>query len=251
MRLTEHIYVVGGGDAGFSLSGRLDSNCYAVDTGAGIWLFDVGFDAGDRVVGNLWAEGLDPAEVTHVFLTHHHADHAGAAAAVRRALEAASGSAPRFAAAAELADDLRRGDTLGNGFEWAQRVGFYPAGVDLEPCPVEVELVDEMRLSAGGVEVLAISTPGHSRGHFSFLITGAGPTCLIGGDHVFWNGRILLQNLPDVDIGAYAQSMARLAELEFSALLPGHSGISLEHGKRHVLAALQSFDNIGIPPGLF
>lgn len=251
MRLTEHVYVVGGGDAGFGLSGRLDANCYAIDTGAGIWLFDVGFDAGDRVVDNLRAEGLDPADVTHVLLTHNHADHAGAAAAVRRRLEAASGSSPQFAAAAELAGDLRQGDTVANGYEWAQRVGFYPEGVGLEPCPVDVELVDGMRISAGSVEVVAIATPGHSRGHFSFLVTGAGPTCLIGGDHVFWNGRILLQNLPDVDIGAYARSMAKVADLEFSALLPGHSGVSLEHGKRHVLAALQSFENIGVPPGLF
>ena len=247
MRLTESLYVVGGGDAGFNLSGRIDANCYLIDTGDGLWLIDVGFDAAERIVQNVRDEGLDPSAITRIFLTHNHADHAGALASMRRLL----GPGVRVAISTELADDVRTGDDRANGFRWAQEVGFYPSSVRLSPSTVDVELRDGDEVTSGGVRLTAIATPGHCAGHYSFLVEGAGPTALFSGDQVFWGGSILLQNLPDVDIGAYAESMRRLSETDFELLLPGHAGVSLEHGKRHVDAALEQFRRIGIPPALF
>ena len=65
---------------------------------------------------------------------------------------------------------------------------------------------------------------------------------------VFQNGKILLLATPDCSIQALVASMHRLSKLDFDALFPGHGGISLQHGHRHVEAALRIFDAQKIPP---
>src|SRR6187551_111940 len=102
MRIGQDLYVVGGGDGGFNLSGVLDANCYAVDTGEGLWLIDVGLDSVDRVLSNIAADGLDPSAIAGVFVTHHHADHAGALAALSARVPEAEVSI-----GAEVADSVR------------------------------------------------------------------------------------------------------------------------------------------------
>ena len=47
MKINDHLYLVGGGDYGFNLSGRLDANSYIIDTGEGLWMIDAGFDGGE------------------------------------------------------------------------------------------------------------------------------------------------------------------------------------------------------------
>jgi glyoxylase-like metal-dependent hydrolase (beta-lactamase superfamily II) len=86
MRINDHLYLVGGGDYGFNLSGRLDANSYVIDTGEGLWMIDAGFDGGEQVIANIRADGLDPRDIVRLFVTHYHADHTGALAVVRRAL---------------------------------------------------------------------------------------------------------------------------------------------------------------------
>src|SRR5580658_1060188 len=141
MRINDHLYLVGGGDYGFNLSGRLDANTYVIDTGEGLWMIDAGFDGGDQVLANIRADGLDPRDIVRLFVTHYHADHVGALAVVRRGL------APdvKIAAAAEVADSIRAGDEVANGLAWAKSFGFYPSEFVLEACPVDVELSHEQK----------------------------------------------------------------------------------------------------------
>ena len=42
--------------------------------------------------------------------------------------------------------------------------------------------------------------------------------------------------------------MRRLGEIDFEALYPGHAGISLQRGRRHVDAALRVFEGEEVPP---
>ena len=113
-----------------------------------------------------------------------------------------------------------------------------------------MELTSGMQFTRGRWRVRTIATPGHCVGHFSFLVQGPGASILIGGDQVFCDGRILLQNLPDVDIRQCATSMERLLALEFETLLPGHGRFSLERGKRHLEAAHAVLSGIAVPPNL-
>jgi hydroxyacylglutathione hydrolase len=246
MRIASDLYVVGGGDAGLNISGVLDANCYVVDTGDGLWLVDVGLDSIDRVLDNAAADGLDPAEITGVFVTHHHADHAGALAALSARVPAAE-----IGVGAEVADLVRRGDEVGNGLAWARSVGYYPEGFNLEPARVDLELTDGLVVERGDLRLTAIATPGHCTGHFSFLVEGGGRGLLLSGDQVFCGGQIALQNLPDVSIAACSTSMSRLLELEFDSLLPGHGRFAVERGRTHLESSVAAFQAMGLPRNLF
>lgn len=246
MKITDGVHVVGSGDAGFSLSGVMDANCYLIDTGDGLWLFDVGFDSVDEIIANIESDGLDPQEITAIFLTHHHADHAGATAEFARRYPDAT-----IAVSAESAEGVRRGDESVNGLAWAREVGFYPESFRLQPARVDVELTSGMQWRHGGWTLTAISTPGHCQGHFSFLASGPHTAVLISGDQVFCDGKILLQNLPDVSITETAGSMEALLATDFDALLPGHGRFALARGRAHLEAAKASFDAIGVPPNMF
>ena len=122
MRLTEDVYLVGGGDYGFNLSHRLDCHVYAIDAGDEIVLVDAGFAAEpDEILDLMRADGLDPARVSRIVITHYHADHAGGCAGMVRATGA------ELWAPTEAAEAIRTGDADQIGLTWAQSFGFYPA----------------------------------------------------------------------------------------------------------------------------
>jgi len=242
MRLSDTLFVIGGGDAGFGLSGSIDSNVYALSTSEGIWLIDVGLNSFDMILSNARADGLEPADITRVFITHSHADHAGALAQLRRALPHVL-----ISVAHDVADEIGRGDETANSLARARELGYYPADFSLEPCVVDDRVRDGWQVTAGETTITAIETPGHCHGHLCFHVNDGAGGLLFSGDQVFVGGQILLQNIPDCDLQACAQSMSRLAELEFDALLPGHLMISMTNGKRHVDHAAQVFSRLGVP----
>jgi hydroxyacylglutathione hydrolase len=245
MRLMEGIHLVGGGDAGFGLSHRSDGHIYAIESGGDVALIDVGTGLDtDSVIGQLRDDGLRPEAISRLFVTHYHPDHAGGLAAWRR-LTGASVLAGRDGAAA-----IAAGDEETCGLVAGRRAGFYPQDWRLEPCPVDTPLDDGWTARVGDLRLQVISTPGHCRGHVSFLVTGAPVSILFSGDAVFWGGAVVLQNVPDVSIPESAESLERLAQLEFEGLLPGHLTISLSHGRRHVEAAVEHFRMLRLPPPL-
>lgn len=245
MRLTNEIHLVGGGDYGFNLTHRLDCHTYVVDGGDELALIDAGFGPGtDRILELMRADGLDPERVTKIFVTHYHADHAGGAAAMKRATGA------ELCAPAEAAPAIRVADADAIGLNWAKRFGFYPADYEWEPAEVEHELADGDRIAVGGLELEVIATPGHCDGHTCLRLTGGDRVSVFASDLVFWGGAIILQNVPDANLQLYAESMNRVAALEFDALLPGHHMISLENGRRHAELAAAEFNRIGLPRDL-
>jgi hydroxyacylglutathione hydrolase len=84
----------------------------------------------------------DRITITHILLTHHHADHIAGLAEVRER----AGSPP------VLAHELTATEILD---------------------PVDATLGDGERVRSGELEVEAIHTPGHAAGHLAFLIAGA------------------------------------------------------------------------------
>ena len=122
------------------------------------------------------------AEVRAIVLTHHHPDHAEAAAGW-----AADLGCPVLAPTADLAVDA----------------------------PV---LSDGDRLAVRDVEVTVIATPGHTRDHLAFRL---GSGAVLTGDHVLGRGTSVVVH-PDGDLEAYLASLQRLYDLGPSALHPGH-----------------------------
>lgn len=116
------------------------SNSYLVadpDSGTGVLI-----DGNEELRPLVERANRDGIEITHVLVTHPHADHVAGLAEAREAL----GNPPLVAhpdTAAELDDEVAV--TLGDGDE----------------------------LDAGGLHVEALYTPGHAAGHLAYLIDGS------------------------------------------------------------------------------
>jgi hydroxyacylglutathione hydrolase len=246
MRIDDHLYLVGSGDYGFNFSNRLDCNSYVLDTGDGLWMIDAGFDGTDKIVENMRRCGLDPHTVRMLFVTHYHADHAGTLSELRTFI----GPDLKIAIADSASDAVRTADEEVIGLRWAKSVGFYPSDFIWKPTTVEQELVDGHTEELGRFTITALRTDGHCRGHMCFLVQGPSERYLFSGDHVFWGGKIVLQNVADSSVQQYADSMNRLLDVRFEALLPGHLAFSMKNGKRHVDAAARKFNALSLPGNL-
>jgi ribonuclease/clavin/mitogillin len=138
----------------------------------------------ERVLGDLAAEGLTLREV---WLTHHHGDHVGGAAALRA---------------------RRPGLVLRAHPETAARL---PAGLGgIEPLADGDLLHGRWR---------ALHTPGHAPGHVAFLDERTG--ALLAGDMVSTLSTIVIDP-PEGDMAAYLASLARLRDLGPRSLFPAH-----------------------------
>jgi glyoxylase-like metal-dependent hydrolase (beta-lactamase superfamily II) len=114
------------------------SNAYLVagEDGRGVLI-----DGNDKLDPLLERAERDGIEVTHILVTHPHPDHIAGLAEARERL----GGTPFVAhpdAAAAMGEE------------------------------VEVTLGDGEKLTAGGLEVEAIFTPGHAAGHLAYLVDG-------------------------------------------------------------------------------
>jgi hydroxyacylglutathione hydrolase len=245
MKLTADVGVIGGGNFGFNLSAPLDCHIYIIDGGDELAIVDAGLGGPhgetETILKNIQADGYSIDRITTLILTHYHADHAGGAADFHSRLGL------NVAASQLTATTLEAGDEETISLPFAKAAGFYPADYVYQPCPVATILREGEPFRVGNLQVTPFDTPGHSRGHLSFLIEGGNRTYLIGGDLVFQGGTIIAQNIHDCSIQEYAESVKKMAQVPFDALLPGHFSPSLRNGKRHMDLAAAAFNNLMIP----
>lgn len=124
-------------------------------------------------------------EITQILITHRHPDHVGGALDLQR----------------------RTGAPV-------RAFGPHPAG----SAPVEA-LSDGDLVEAGSVRLVALHLPGHASDHLCFALEGA--RSLFAGDNVLGEGTAVIAP-PDGDMGAYMDSLERLAELDIDRIYPGH-----------------------------
>ena len=248
MQLTSEVSLVGGGVFGFDLSAPFDCNVYLLDGGDELALVDSGIGGvvGDtnRLLKNIEAAGFDLARISRVLLTHYHADHAGGAAELSQALGVPVHGSPLTAAT------LTAGDEDRICLPAAKAAGLFPSEYEFRACPAVGDMTEGATFTLGHLEVTSYETPGHCDGHVSYLVQGREQSYLLEGDVVFYGGRVFLQNIPDCSLQKYSATVSKLSELEFDALLPGHLGISLSNGRRHVDAAKATFDKLLVPANI-
>ncbi len=142
--------------------------------------------------------------ISHILVTHAHADHSALAPALAQATGApvlAFGAARdgMTAAMADLATDEPGGEGLD--------LGFRP----------DIRLSDAETVAGAGWSLTAIHTPGHLGSHLCFRWGMLG----FSGDHVMaWSTSLV--SPPEGDMGAYRRSLARLAGQRWTTFLPGH-----------------------------
>ncbi len=158
-------------------------------------LLDQALDA--LVAGGQGTAGYDgPRRVAGVLVTHHHADHWGGAARVARRFDvpvyAHGWSAPRVGADTQL----NGGETIALADE--------PAAPGRPARPWRIEV---------------LHTPGHTPGHLALYDRVSGT--IVAGDLVSGLSTVVVDP-PEGDMAAYVASIARLAELPATLLLPGH-----------------------------
>ena len=248
MKLTQDVALVGSGMFGFDLTSAADCHVYLLDGGDELALIDTGIGGtvGDTqaILATIEADGYDPRRIGRVLLTHYHADHAGGAAEVHAALGCPVHASPL------TARTLETGDEAQISLPAAKAAGLFPADYRFQACPVTGDLVEGRSFRVGRLTLTPFDTPGHCAGHVSFLVEGGDRRYLLQGDVVFFGGTILLQQIPDCSIQEYEASVRKLAGLEFDAFLPGHLGISLRNGRRHVDAAADVFAKLLVPRNL-
>lgn len=242
MRITERVHVVGSGRVGFNLTHPIDCHVYLLNGGSEYALIDAGGGVEpERIVARIEEDGLDPARVRHLVLTHAHADHAGGAAWLRERFGL------RVAGSAETAAWVSAGDEERISLGAAKRAGVYPEDYVFRACPVDTALADGERHRVGEIELTAVATPGHSAGMLSYVFEEGGARSAFTGDTIFAGGRILLQDIWDCSVQQSCRSVERLAELELEGLYPGHLAFAVTRGRDHVEAAMVKIRQL-LPP---
>lgn len=183
------------------------TNAYLVGFGESV-LIDPGA-SDEREIERL-ATALDEAaerlgrRVRAIWLTHHHADHVGGAAAMQRRLDVPVRAHPATMERLEGAG-LAFGEPLVDG------------------------AVERLEGADGAVEIEVLHTPGHARGHLCFFAPR--PGWLIGGDIVSGISMIVIDP-PEGHMGDYLESLRRLEALDATALFPGHGPASTRPSAR-------------------
>lgn len=246
MKISEQVFLIGSGKYGIQISHSIDCNIYLLDGGGGEYAM---IDAGggvepERIVQHIVEAGVKPEQLKYLLLTHAHADHmAGAAYFQQRyGLE--------VIASKEAQPWIEHGDRDKTSLNAAVRAGVYPANFQLPACPVSRGVVEHDVIKLGNSTLTIIDTPGHSRGHLSFLLEQQGKKALFAGDTVFAGGKIVLQNIWDCSIQYYAATLAKLHHLQIDSLFPGHGPFILEQAWKHVEQAHGYFERLEIPPNL-
>jgi glyoxylase-like metal-dependent hydrolase (beta-lactamase superfamily II) len=215
-------------------------NVYAVEDGNRIALVDAGWhrpEAWQALRDGLRRIGAKVGDVTRVLVTHLHHDHFGQAPRLRRTSGAviALGEGERRslevvmdAEQAERADGFRidlltrhgagelaaAAHHAGQGFGWRGN-GMWEMPDDF--------VGDRTRIDLTTRSLTVVSTPGHTRGHVSFLDERAG--VLFAGDHV------LPHITPSVGFESYNEgmslvdflgSLSRVRRLDVRQVLPAH-----------------------------
>lgn len=245
MRLSEKVYLIGGGTLGFGISHELDCHIYLIDGGREMALIDSGAGVTvEPILQNIRRDGLNPDRLKYLLLTHAHADHSGGAFEWHQRFGIA------VAASKEAAEYVRNGDEEKISLAVAKRGGFYPKDYTFHACPVEHVLAEGDIFSVGDLELKVIETPGHCSGMLSFVLKEQNQLLLFDGDTVFHDGKLLITNVWDCNLQEYVSSVRKLVDLEVDALLPGHLTISLSQGARHIQKAWDTLQRLIVPPNI-
>ncbi len=166
------------------------------------------------------AQGFALEDIRHVFLTHIHLDHSGAAWRLARhgaQIYVHPIGAPHLADPGKLLGSARR----------IYREDMERLWGCLEPIAQEqiTPLEDGQVVRFGSLELQAIHTPGHAIHHITYRLEDGLFTGDVGGIRL-GNGTVIPPcPAPDIDLEAWADSIARMRAAAPTTIYPTHFGI--------------------------
>jgi len=225
---------------------RLPCVSTLVDDGENLMLFDTGLYGRDNLLSSLTKLGFSAADVTHVFNTHFHGDHAGGNELFLNTPKIASLNEFRFSLK-WLIDFTEAEDKFGfmKGYfpylddsiiadrrdallehsgrvleKWRSMEGGFPTeksvkrdgyvwieeGADIPRC------------------VTPIETPGHTKHHTSYIVKGDVTNLIIAGDAISRRTTASDDDIfdePHIDLDAHRESVERLLSIP-GIVIPGH-----------------------------
>jgi glyoxylase-like metal-dependent hydrolase (beta-lactamase superfamily II) len=211
-------------------------NVYAILGDDGVTLVDSGWadDASEIVLTQaLSGLGFAPQDVVRFVVTHHHWDHFsraidwqrryGTAVMIGReehhSIEAFDERTGAYPVQARLL--LAAGATELSKSIAALPLATYERSIPMGPA--DVWLQDGDHIDCGGIDLVARSTPGHTRGHVVYEDRRAGLT--FTGDHILprITPSIALERLPEsLPLRSYLASLQLFLDLPDSTMLPSH-----------------------------
>lgn len=142
---------------------------------------------------------IDGRNVSHILITHPHADHSPLATKLSGITGAKIWGK----------SDLKPHKPMANETEEGDDFGFIP----------DYEINDGQIIQANGFEIECIATPGHTSGHFCFGL--AQENALFSGDHIMgWSTSVILP--PDGNMNQYISSLEKIKARNFKTLYPTH-----------------------------
>ena len=166
-------------------------------------------------------ENLTPRDVTHVFVTHIHLDHAGASGWLSRQgaeIYVHPLGAPHFLNPEKLIASATRiyGDKMDS--LWGD---FLPVSEDKLKVTRDAEEV-----VIGDVRVLVLSVPGHAEHHNVYFVDGVCFTGDVGGVRIpGYQYMRLPMPPPELHFGKWRESLARIRSHQPKRVAPTHFGI--------------------------
>ncbi len=160
-------------------------------------VIDPGPDMDDHLEAILAA--VEGETVTHIFVTHNHADHSPLA----RPLALRTGATIYACAKQGVPTESEVRMEAGDDREFRPDIGLCDGGV----------------FEGGDWTLEAIPTPGHTSNHVCYALLQE--NALFSGDHIMgWSTTVI--SPPDGDMGDYFESLERIKSRDFTTLWPTH-----------------------------
>ncbi len=150
--------------------------------------------------------------IKKIFLTHHHEDHSGNAAIIKKTVDADVYGNPLT---------IQKMSVPFKILPYQKYMWGSTTSLSIKPLPQNIE--------TGVGTMTPVHTPGHSKDHTIYFIKDAG--ALFSGD--LYLGDKIKFFRADENLGSQISSLKKILELDFQTLLCAHHPKS-EHGKKHI-----------------